>query len=165
VAIVPLDGSIAGGRTYADTVRLWNSRLDPALKYWVRRGMISAEEEDLARSMSVDKQVEQVIEWELHGFWFGTNKNASIFASTAPPGVSQHLALMALDIAPPITPEKRALMNANGWYQTVKGDVSHFTYLGVPESVLPSRGLKAVLMNGTIYWIPNILDPPVGSPQ
>src|SRR3954469_12123068 len=159
IMLVPLDGSVAGGRTYDDTVKLWNSRFQPALEFWVKRGTISPEEEADVRSMALDEQVAKVIDWESKGLWFGTNRNASIFSSTAPPGTSQHLALLALDIPPPITPEKRALMNSNGWFQTVKGDVSHFTYLGVAESSLPGRGLRAVLMNGTIYWVPNIIDP------
>ena len=160
ITIAPLDGSIAGGRTYYETLRIWNSRFEPALEYWSRRGVISAEELAAIRSMKLDQQVEKVIEWESKGYWFGTNRNGSIFSSTAPPGTSQHISLIALDVAPPVRPSKRSLMNARGWFQTVKGDPGHFTYLGVPESELPKRGLKAVLSDGISYWIPNFIDAP-----
>ena len=156
ISIVPFDGSIAGGRTYFETVRLWNSRFEPALSYWTGRGAIDSATADAARLMPLAQQVEKVIEWESQGQWFGPNRRTSIFSSTAPPGTSQHLALLAIDIAPPITPAKRALLNSHGWYQTVRGDTPHFTFLGFPESELPKRGLKAILMNGTIYWVPNI---------
>lgn len=156
ITIAPLDGPIAGGRTYYETLRIWNSRFEPALDYWSRRGMITAEEVVASRSMKLNQQVEKVIEWESKGYWFGTNRNGSIFSSTAPPGTSQHISLIALDVAPPLTPTKRALLNARGWFQTVKGDPGHFTYLGVSESDLPKRGLRAVLIDGISYWIPDL---------
>jgi hypothetical protein len=55
-------------------------------------------------------------------------------------------------------------MNSNGWFQTIINDRLHFTYLGVPESELPRRGLKAVLADGTIYWVPNIVTTSSSSP-
>ena len=160
ITIAPLDGSIAGGRTYYETLRIWNSRFEPALEYWSRRGVTTAEEVAAIRSMKLEQQVEKVIEWETKGYWFGTNRNGSIFSSTAPPGTSQHISLIALDVAPPVTPSKRALLNVGGWFQTVKGDPGHFTYLGVPESNLPKRGLKAILSDGTTYWVPDLTDVP-----
>lgn len=156
ISIIPLDGSIAGGRTYYETSRIWNSRFDPGLEYWTRRGVILGQDALAVRSLKLDKQVGKVIEWESKGYWFGTNRNGSIFSSTAPPGTSQHISLLALDIAPPLMPSKRALMNSSGWFQTVRGDPGHFTYMGLPESELPKRGLKAVLSDGIIYWIPNL---------
>jgi hypothetical protein len=158
IRLTPLDGSIAGGRNYWDTVRLWNSRFQPALQYWVRSGSISADEAALMGTTSIEQQVDKVIEWESRGLWFGTGRRGSIFSSTAPPGASQHLALIAFDVTPPITNELRSLLNARGWYQTVKGDQPHFTFLGLPESELPKRGLIAVLVDGTRYWLPNLSD-------
>ena len=162
--IRPLDGAIAGGRRYSETVRLWNSRFQPALKYWVAHKMISPDDAAAVSVMTVDQQIEKVIEWEASGMPFGTNLKGSIFASTAPPGSSQHLSLIAIDIAPPLTPSVMALMNSHGWYQTVKGDRSHFTYLGLTEKELPGRGLKAILFDGIMYWIPNIFLEPAANP-
>jgi len=156
ISVRPLHGAIAGGRTYADTVRLWNSRFEPALKYWNRQKRISDDEAASVMQMSLEKQIEKVIEWESQGMKFGTGRGSSIFASTAPPGASQHLSLIAVDIAPPLTPSIIALMNSHGWFQTVKGDRPHFTYLGMAEKELPAHGLKALLFDGTQYWVPNI---------
>jgi hypothetical protein len=156
IKIHPLDGAIAAGRSYSDTVRLWNSRFEPALRYWTRREQISTDDAAAVLQMPLEQQIEKVIEWEGEGMKFGTNRASSIFASTAPPGSSQHLSLIALDIAPPLPPSVIALMNTHGWYQTVKGDRSHFTYLGLTEKELPGQGLKAVIFDGIQYWIPNI---------
>jgi hypothetical protein len=164
VTIAPLDGPIAGARTYYETLRIWNSRFEPALRFWSRRGMIASEDVAAIRSMKLDQQIERVIEWESKGYWFGTSRNRSIFSSTAPPGTSQHISLIALDVAPPLTAVKRSLLNARGWFQTVKGDPGHFTYLGVPESDLPKRGLKAILSEGITYWTPDLTDLQAPSP-
>jgi hypothetical protein len=152
----PLDGAIAGGRSYADTVRLWNSRFEPALRFWTGRKRISMEDAAAIAQMPLEQQIEKVIEWETEGMYFGTGRLGSIFSSTAPPGTSQHLSFIAIDIAPPLTPAVIALLNSHGWFQTVKGDKPHFTYLGLTEKELPGRGLKALLYNGTRYWIPNV---------
>jgi hypothetical protein len=156
IRIRPLDGAIAGGRSYSDTVRLWNSRFEPALRYWVGRKRIPMDEAAAVTQMTLEQQVGKVMEWEAQGMRFGTNRGSSIFASTAPPGASQHLSLIAIDVAPPVTPTLIALMNSHGWFQTVKGDRPHFTYLGFKEKELPGRGLKALLFEGTQYWVPNI---------
>jgi hypothetical protein len=154
--IRPLDGRIAGGRTYEDTLRLWNSRLLPALRAWTAQGRIDPDESKRIAKLPIEEQIDQVIKWENSGLFFGPGRAKSIFSSVAPPGASQHLSLFALDIAPPITPSIRWLMNAHGWFQTVKGDEPHFTFLGAAERDLPGRGVKAVLYNGTQYWIPNV---------
>ena len=164
VRIRPLDGTIAGGRSYSDTVRLWNSRFQPALRFWVGRKRISMDDAAAAMQMTTDQQVEKVIEWESQGMMFGTNRAGSIFASTAPPGASQHLSLIAIDIAPPVTPALIALLNMHGWFQTVIGDRPHFTYLGLTEKELPGRGLKALVFDGTRYWVPNILSDTISNP-
>ena len=158
IRIRTLDGAIAGARSYSDTVRLWNSRFATALRYWSGRRRISPEEAEAIIEIPLEQQVERVMAWESQGMMFGTNRRSSIFASTAPPGASQHLSLIAIDIAPPLTPTVIALMNAHGWFQTVKGDKPHFTFLGLTEKELPGRGLKALIFDGTLYWVPNISD-------
>ena len=49
--ITPRDGAEAARRSYADTVRLWNSRFFPALDHWIRAGRLTQPEtEILARA-------------------------------------------------------------------------------------------------------------------
>lgn len=157
--ITPLDGSIAGRRNYNDTVRIWNSRFHRALRHWAARGRISPEDAEKARNSKVIDQIKMVVDWEEEGLFFSTNFSKSIFYSVAPPGTSQHLSLLAFDLAEARDPAVRRIMNKNGWYQTIRSDQPHFTFLGVPEDQLPSRGLQKVIHNGNSYWVP-LLDPP-----
>src|SRR5262249_18593801 len=88
--ISPFDGAIAGGRSYIDTVNIWNSRFEPALQYWIANGKINLEDAAQIRRLPLERQIEKVLEWESHHLWFGTARSGSIFYSTAPPGASQH---------------------------------------------------------------------------
>ena len=155
LSITPLDGSIAGKRSFEDTVRLWNSRFYRALDHWVERGRIEKEEAIAARNSPVELQVKRVVEWEAEGLYFSTNFSKSIFYSVAPPGTSQHLSLLAFDIVEADDPRIRAILNSHGWYQTIRTDKPHFTYLGVSVSDLPNRGLKHIYYGGTPFWIPS----------
>ena len=153
--ITPLDGAIAGRRSFDDTVRIWNSRFYRALDYWTRRGKISAEDAQIARNSPIRKQVDMVVEWENRGYYFSTDLSKSIFYSVAPPGTSQHLSLLAFDVVEAANPSVRKIMNKYGWFQTIRTDQPHFTFLGVDESELPRRGLKNVNHQGNSYWVPN----------
>lgn len=154
--ITPLDGVIAGKRSFADTVRLWNSRFLPALNFWLRRGRITQDEANAARSATLNEQVKRVMDWESQGIYFSTDFSGSIFSSVAPPGTSQHLFLLAIDVVEYNDSAVVEALNRNGWFQTVVDDPPHFTYLGVPESHLPERGLRLVYQRGSAYWIPNL---------
>lgn len=153
--ITPLDGAIAGRRDYADTVRIWNSRFYRALNYWQRRSRISLLEATDARLATVAEQIKLVVEWESKRIFFSTDFSKSIFLSVAPPGTSQHLSLLAFDVVEAGNPAVRRILNKHGWFQTIRTDQPHFTYLGVDESDLPQRGLKNVIHQGNSYWIPN----------
>jgi hypothetical protein len=84
--ISPLDGAIAGGRSYGDTLMLWNSRFFPALDFWVKRGRLSEADVDAVRRLDLQKKVERVLEWESTGIYFSTGRTRSVLTSTAPPG-------------------------------------------------------------------------------
>jgi hypothetical protein len=86
--------------------------------------------------------------------WFGAQFRHSIFASVAPPGTSQHLSLLAFDVAEHEQPHVRALLEEHGWFQTVRGDLPHFTYLGRRERELPDVGLRRVRARQRGFWIP-----------
>jgi hypothetical protein len=154
--ITPRGGPLAARRSYEDTVRLWNSRFFPALNYWVRRRKISAQEAAAARAMPIREQVAKVLEWEARGLFFSKDLSKSILFSVAAPGASQHNFLLALDVQQYANKEVRRILAENGWFQTVKSDLPHFTFLGVKEEELPSLGLKAEVIGGQIFWIPNL---------
>ena len=156
MSITPLDGAIAGGRSYGDTLMLWNSRVFPALEFWIRRGRLSPDAREEIGRLDLRKKIEKIIEWESQGIYFSTDRTRSILTSTAPPGTSQHLYLVAFDVSEFWNPQVRAILNQKGWYQTVIDDPAHFTFLAVAETDLPSRGLIAVAKGGHLYWIPNM---------
>ena len=162
--ITPLDGAIAGRRSFGQTLMLWNSRLIPGLEFWIKRGRLGEADRNEITSLELPKKIEKVLEWESRGIFFSTSRTRSILTSTAPPGASQHLGLIAFDVVEYGDGEIQAILNRNGWYQTIVDDPPHFTYLGVPEIELPSRGLRSVQKGGYKYWIPNLAPPPAPSP-
>lgn len=153
--ITPRGGSRAAKRSFRDTLNLWNSRFYPALNYWVGQRKITAKKASDLKKSDVLKQVEQVLEWESQGLFFSKDLTKSILFSVAAPGASQHNFMLALDVEQFANKEVRKILAANGWFQTVKSDLPHFTYLGVPENELPSLGLTSVTVGSQKFWIPN----------
>ena len=143
-------------RTYNETIELWASRVDPALKHWVELGKITQADADRIKSLSPYEQVSEVFKLETKGIWFAKDLSKSIIYSVAPPGTSQHLSMLALDVSEYDNEKVLAVLANHGWYQTVRSDLPHFTYLGVPESELPGLGLKLVIENGRKFWVPDI---------
>ncbi|MEO5860828.1 MAG: hypothetical protein ABIR33_17995 [Pyrinomonadaceae bacterium] len=152
--ITPLDGSVAGSRSYADTVRLWNSRFYRALDHWQGRNRISKFAADAARELPASEQVPLVLGWEQSGLWFNTDFSRSILTSVAAPGTSQHLSGLAFDVVEYRDAKVRAILNRHGWFRTIRTDEPHFTYLGLRESDLPGYGLEKVVHRGNYYWVP-----------
>jgi hypothetical protein len=74
----------------------------------------------------------------------------------AAPGASQHIFMVALDVEQFANKAVRDILAAHGWFQTVKSDMPHFTYLGVKETELPALGLKREFSGGQKFWIPNV---------
>ncbi len=162
--ITPLDGTIAGTRSYEDTVRLWSSRFNRALDHWERRGRISRPEADAARRLQPHEQIPLVIRWERSQLWFSTGFSKSIFTSVAAPGTSQHLSGLAFDVVEHSNRRVRWILNKHGWFQTIRSDEPHFTYLGLTEAELPNHGLEMVVHRGNYYWVPR-LDLPTSRPS
>ncbi|WP_353932330.1 D-alanyl-D-alanine carboxypeptidase family protein [Okeanomitos corallinicola TIOX110] len=79
-------------------------------------------------------------------------KETNILSLVAPPGTSQHLWGLALDLGVLNPAQKRAL-NENGWFQTVVKDTPHWTYLGWDEESLPKFGLRDKTVQGITYWV------------
>lgn len=156
VDITPRGGSEAARRGYGDTLRLWNSRFLPALANWHRRGRLSREQVTRLRRLPLHDQVAAVLELEKSGIFFSTDLSKSILYSVAAPGSSQHISMLALDVAQFNNGLVRSILARYGWFQTIKSDLPHFTYLGLDEKELPSRGLRPVTMGARVFWIPNV---------
>lgn len=154
--ITPRGGAEAARRSYSDTLRLWNSRFLPALIYWNKRGRLSDEQVARLRKSPLHDQVREVLELEKKGIFFSKDLSKSILYSVAAPGTSQHLSMLAFDVAQFGDARVRRILAAHGWFQTVKSDLPHFTYLGVEEKDLPSLGLRSIQSNGRTFWIPNV---------
>jgi hypothetical protein len=141
-------------RSYDETIELWNSRVDPALKHWIGKGKMTQAQADKLKSLSPYEQVPEVLKLEQQGIYFAKDLSKSIIYSVAPPGTSQHLSMLALDVKENEDPKVRDILAKHGWYQTVISDLPHFTYLGVPDSELSKLGLKKTSDNGRTFWIP-----------
>jgi len=157
IEITPRDGAEAARRSYADTVRLWNSRFLPALDHWLNVGRLTHEQTDRLRTLSINEQVAEVLELETHGIFFSKDLSKSVLYSIAAPGTSQHIAMLAFDANEFLNARAREIMAAEGWFQTVLSDLPHFTFLGLKEAELPDRGLKPVEVNGQKFWIPDVV--------
>ena len=153
--ITPRGGSLAAKRSFKDTVGLWNSRFLPGLNHWIGRKKITSKQADQLKKSGIKEQVEQVLEWEEEGLFFSKDFSKSILFSVAAPGASQHNFMLALDVEQFASKEVRKILADNGWFQTVKSDLPHFTYLGLKESELPGVGLKTVTVGSQKFWIPN----------
>jgi len=79
-------------------------------------------------------------------------KQTKILGLVAPPGTSQHLWGLAVDLHVS-TPTQIQALNQNGWFQTVEHDIPHWTYLGVNEEKLRQFGLQSRAIAGHIYWL------------
>jgi hypothetical protein len=154
--ITPRDGAEAGRRNYEDSLRLWNSRFEPALDYWLGQGRLTAEQVARLRRLPLSQQVAEVLELEKTGIYFSKDLSKSILYSIAAPGASQHIAMLAFDVNEFENPRVREIMTKHGWFQTVLSDLPHFTFLGLKEKDLPKHGLRSVEVNGQVFWIPNV---------
>ena len=154
--ITPRDGAEAARRNYEDSVRLWNSRFEPALDYWLSKGRLTEEQVARLKGLPLSQQVAEVLELEKTGIYFSKDLSKSILYSIAAPGASQHIAMLAFDVNEFENPRVREIMAKHGWFQTVLSDLPHFTFLGLKEKDLPKHGLRSLEINGQVFWIPNV---------
>ncbi len=141
-------------RGYAQTVTLWASRVNPGMIYWVRKGRVTKADAKRIKGLSPYQQVPEILKLEQDSIFFARDLSKSIIYSVAPPGTSQHLSMLALDVAQFDNAKVREILARHGWFQTVASDLPHFTYLGVSEAELPGLGLKQVTNSGRIFWVP-----------
>jgi hypothetical protein len=107
-------------------------------------------------SLPLRDQVREIISLEERGLFFSKDFSKSILASVAPPGASQHISMLALDVNENAKPAVRSILARHGWFQTVLCDLPHFTYLGVTETELTSLGLRKVNFGKRVFWIPDL---------
>jgi len=151
----------SGGRSYDDTVRLWTRNVTRGLDHWESEGRISEESARAIRDLSPVEQIPIILELEeREQLYFGTFLNRSILYSVAAPGASQHLAMLAFDVADYKDEIVERALNRHGWFRTVANDLPHFTYLGHQEDALRQLGLKPVSheydQRDYRFWIPDL---------
>ncbi|MGJ5673164.1 MAG: D-alanyl-D-alanine carboxypeptidase family protein [Nostochopsis sp.] len=79
-------------------------------------------------------------------------QETKILGTVAPPGSSQHLWGLAIDLRVASEAQKQAL-NQNGWFRTVEYDVPHWTYIGHPLDKLDEFGFQNKVIGGVSYWL------------
>jgi len=149
-------GADSARRGYDQTVELWLSRVLPALDHWTANGRLKGSAAEEIRELSPFEQVSKVLELEEQGIYFAKDLSKSIMYSVAPPGTSQHLSLLAIDIAQFHDVAVREILSRHGWFQTVVSDLPHFTYLGAATDELATFGLKEVRNGDRVFWIPDL---------
>ncbi len=149
-------GTDAARRSYAETVDLWASRVNPALLHWVEKGRLTEPEAEKIHSLSPFEQVSEIFRLEAKGIFFSKDLSKSIVYSVAPPGTSQHLSMLALDIKEHDDAVVREILVRHNWFQTVVSDLPHFTYLGISDNELVNFGLKKIIDDGRVFWIPDL---------
>lgn len=155
LAITPR-GADSARRGYTQTVSLWASRVNPGFVHWVGKGRVTQAEANRIKALSPYEQVPEILRLEQNEIFFAKDLSKSIIYSVAPPGTSQHLSMLALDVAEFDSSRVRSILAKHGWFQTVASDLPHFTYIGVAESELPGLGLKTVINSGRTFWVPDI---------
>lgn len=159
VALTPRGGSTAASRTFADTKTFWDDKVKAGLAHWKGKTKGSVKFDDAAKgllTLPIKDQIKKVLELEDKGFFFSKYFNKTILQSVAAPGASQHLWLLALDIVEHSDSRVSKILAQFGWFQTIKSDLPHFTYLGIQESQLGSLGLKKVTSNSQEFWVPDL---------
>ena len=149
-------GADSARRRYSQTVDLWASRVIPGMKHWVAAGRLKQKDASRILDLPPYEQVPEILSLEEQGIYFAKSLDKSIIYSVAPPGTSQHLSMLALDVKEFDDSRVRSILARHGWYQTVTSDLPHFTYLGAKESELGKLGLKAVQNAGRTFWVPDI---------
>lgn len=149
-------GADAARRNYAETVELWASRVNPGLIFWVGKGKLTEPKASKIRALSPFEQVAEIFKLETEQIFFSKDTLKSIVYSVAPPGASQHLSMLALDVNEHADLKVRGILARHFWYQTVVSDLPHFTFLGAPEIRLSSLGLKRVSDGGRVFWLPDL---------
>jgi len=143
-------------RSYQQVLDNWASRVNPGLVFWVGKGKLPESEAKRIKALTPVEQITEIFRLESQGMYFAQGNQKTIMYSVAPPGTSQHISMLALDVAQNDNAAVREILARHGWFQTVVSDLPHFTYLGAQESELSNLGLKKVSSGGRVFWVPDI---------
>lgn len=154
--ITPRGGTESARRSFADTVRLWKSRFNPACEHWLKEGRLTEKQVEELKKLPLKEQVGAVLNLEDEGIFFNTFFNRSILYSVAAPGASQHLSMLALDVKQFRDEKVRKILAKHGWFRTVQNDAPHFTFLGHKQKDLKKFGLKKIETEDGEFWIPDV---------
>jgi hypothetical protein len=151
----------SGARSYQETVGLWTRNVTRGLDHWQELGRITDEHAKQIRGLPPVEQIALILDLEDSAqIFFGTFFDRSILYSVAAPGASQHLSLLAFDIAEYEDSGVEEELGKHGWYRTVPNDLPHFTYLGLEQDGLPDIGLTRInrAYGERVYgvWIPDL---------
>jgi hypothetical protein len=151
----------SGGRSFQDTLNLWNRNITRGLEHWQSEARITPERAEQIRRLAPVEQVAVVLAIEENEqVYFGTFFDRSILYSVAAPGASQHLSLLAFDVAEYQNAEVEQMLNHFGWFRTVPNDLPHFTYLGHRADRLTDLGLTRIERTygdrTYAFWIPDL---------
>ena len=151
----------SGRRGYEDTVTLWLRNVNRGIEHWIDKREMLADEAAAIQRLSPVEQIGVLLKIEEERrLYFSTYFDKSILRSVAAPGASQHLSMLAFDVAEYDNPRVTALMAHHGWFRTVVSDLPHFTYLGHQEEQLAALGLKRVKNNhggrDYFFWTPDL---------
>lgn len=150
----------SGGRSFQDTLNLWNRNVTRGLDHWQGEGRLTSARAEQIRCLAPRDQVAAVLDIEDNEqIFFGTFFDRSILYSVAAPGASQHLSLLAFDVAEYQDAEVEDVLGRFGWVRTVPNDLPHFTYLGHRTEGLPDLGLTRIERSygdrPYSFWVPD----------
>ncbi|MBK9529217.1 MAG: hypothetical protein IPO41_13100 [Acidobacteria bacterium] len=85
--------------SYAGTVELWASRVNPGLEHYLSLGRIVAGDAVRIRGLSAYEQVPEIFKLESQGMYFSKDLSKSIIYSGRPTGkFTATLSMLALDV-------------------------------------------------------------------
>ncbi len=144
------NGTNATLRDYETTVEIWQRNLQAGINVH----SAAAERRAELLSPEIRLSIAVVLELEKKGLLLGSGGGKSILQVAAPPGTSQHISGLAVDIVEHEDARVRQIMADNGFYQTIANDFTHFTYLGLKSDQLAAVGLAPRVIEGRPFYVP-----------
>jgi len=130
-------GSRASRQGFDEMVEIWQPNLDRGFNHWIAQRRLTAQQAKVIRSLPFSKQMTAVAALEKKGLYFGNRFQESILDWAQ--GKKEHQLMLALDVAQYNHPRIRRILARYGWVQTIRGDKSHFVYLGAGRFTAESK--------------------------